>query len=71
MNEYRCKTCNGLIPDARAELGYTDTCVHHSEEVPHFGLMDYSHKTAGEVVIHRGGNEESIRRMNRIYRRSR
>lgn len=68
---YSCKVCDKEIPDGRVELGFTDTCVDHSMAKKHYGLMDYGHKTAGAVVIHRGGNEESIRRMQAVYRRKR
>lgn len=68
---YRCEVCDEVIPEGRVELGYTDRCKNHSNAVRHYGLMDYSHKTAGSVVIHRGGNKESIRRMQAVYRRKR
>jgi adenylate kinase family enzyme len=32
-NSARCPTCNVLIPEGRAELGY-QTCVKHSDEKP-------------------------------------
>lgn len=78
--KFTCKHCGVEIPKARVKLGYTETCVNHSDEVAHMGLQEFGHKTAGYAVIIRGGRlnqdervdrEEQIRRARRAYERGR
>ena len=67
-----CSQCFCVIPQARLDAipGCT-TCVNCSSTKPYFGLMDFSHKTAGSVVIVDGNDKESIRRMKMVYERKR
>jgi hypothetical protein len=67
-----CVNCFRVIQEARLQaLPGCTTCVDCSSTPKHFGLMDFSHKTAGSVVIVDGGDKESIRRMKMVYERKR
>ena len=71
----RCQTCNCLIDSDRVEyleeVKADPTCVAHSKTTAKVTLMDYSHKTAGSVVVIDGGDKEQIRLARRVYHRSR
>jgi hypothetical protein len=62
--------CGEPIPQERAEFGF-NTCVKHSSAKPSVGFMSYGHKTAGEVVIISGNDEEQKRIARRCYERKR
>jgi len=67
-----CVHCSTEIPSTRLEiLPYTTSCVSCSEKNPPkvVARMIYNHKTAGEVIIAKGG--ENVRRLEREYWRSR
>ena len=67
-----CVHCSTEIPFARLEiLPDTTSCVSRSEKNPPkvVARMIYNHKTAGEVIIAKGG--ENVRRLEREYWRSR
>tara|TARA_R100000734_G_C3296779_1_gene87857 strand:+ start:572 stop:790 length:219 start_codon:yes stop_codon:yes gene_type:complete len=72
MSDKYCADCGRKISDLRATLvpesPYCIVCAddHISEKV---GFMDYSHKTAPELVIVSGS--ENIRRAKRVNERSR
>jgi hypothetical protein len=68
----RCNDCNTLIPKERLSVvPDTEHCIdcvdNHTK--PKRGLMDYSHKTAGEVVFVDG--KHNWNRANAVYRRQR
>lgn len=76
----RCKECGDEIPQERIDIlnekGWPLHCVRCSKVQPAVVLMDYAHKTAGEVVVipnNQDGtnNEELVRIAKRAYRRSR
>jgi len=50
MKHY-CKVCDKEIPEKRAALGYTTTCVEHSETFKYVGFVAASGKTDYEVSI--------------------
>ena len=67
-----CIHCSTEIPSARLEvLPDTSSCVSCSEKNPPnvVARMIYNHKTAGEVIIAKGG--ENVRRLNREWARAR
>ena len=67
-----CDTCNAVIPPARIEaLPNTTTCVACSRVTTFVGFMDWSHKTAPELVIVNSSDSENLRRARRINERSR
>lgn len=67
-----CETCNKPIPYERLEaLPKTTTCVEHSREAGYVGVMNYAHKTAGEVAMVKSDNEEAVRQLWRGYHRGR
>jgi hypothetical protein len=68
----KCIHCFQPITAERIDsLGHVKVCVNCSQTPKHFGLMDFSHKTAGTVVIVNGNEKESIRRMKNAYTRKR
>jgi hypothetical protein len=67
----QCVTCGDTISDIRLAALDTNICIKCSKVPKVFGLMDYSHKTAGAIVIVDGGDRESIRRMKNVYTRKR
>jgi hypothetical protein len=67
-----CDTCNAVIPSARLEaLPHTTTCVKCSRSTTFVGFMDWSHKTAPELVMVDSADSENLRRARRISERSR
>ena len=68
----RCEHCKIPIPFGRLELlPDTTTCVKHSTEAGYVGVNIFAHKTAPEVMMVKGDNEESVRQMWRAYHRKR
>jgi hypothetical protein len=67
-----CDTCNCVIPPARLEaLPNTTTCVGCSRVTTFVGFMDWSHKTAPELVVVNRSDTENLRRAQRINARAR
>jgi len=67
-----CVHCSIEIPSARLEvLPDATSCVSCSQKNPPkvVARMIYNHKTAGEVIIAKGG--ENVRRLEREYWRAR
>lgn len=50
MSKY-CKVCQKEIPPKRVQLGYTETCVEHSDTFKYTGFVASSGKTDYEVSI--------------------
>jgi hypothetical protein len=70
----KCEKCGNTIPKERAkflnEFGRPPHCASCSEENKTMTLMEYSHKTAGEIVIVPNDPEAKRKAMN-AYRRTR
>lgn len=70
----KCVVCNVVLDEDRIEfltlVKRKPTCVNHSTEQKKLALMDYGHKTAGQIVV-LPTDKESIRRAFRVYHRSR
>lgn len=68
----RCNSCDQPIPPARLEaLPSAEYCVECADNHTPIkrGLMDYSHKTAGEVMFIDG--RHNWNRADAVYRRKR
>jgi len=50
MSKY-CKVCQQAIPERRVKLGYTDTCVEHSNAFKYVGVVAASGKCDYEISI--------------------
>ena len=50
MKKY-CKVCQGLIPEARVKLGYSKTCVDHSNAFKYVGFVAGTNKVDYEISI--------------------
>lgn len=46
-----CKVCQQEIPEKRVALGYTDTCVNHSNTFKYVGFVAGSGKADYEISI--------------------
>jgi len=67
-----CDCCDTVIPSARLEaLPDTTTCVRCSQATTFVGFMDWSHKTAPELVMVDSADSENLRRARRISERAR
>ena len=72
MTTRLCSICHQTINPIRIEIiPDTHTCVNCSTTEKVVGFMDWSHKTAPELIILNPQNKEDIRRADRINRRSR
>ena len=63
MKHY-CKVCQEVIPAKRVELGYTDTCVTHSNTFKYVGFIASKGKVDYEVSIVR--DEETAKHMQKL-----
>lgn len=59
-----CKVCNNPIPEGRVKLGYTDTCVEHSNAFKYVGFVAGKGKVDYEINVVR--DEETARHMQRL-----
>jgi hypothetical protein len=59
-----CKVCNNPIPEGRVKLGYTDTCVEHSNAFKYVGFVAGNGKVDYEINVVR--NEETAKHMQRL-----
>lgn len=50
MKKY-CKVCEKQIPEGRIKLGYTKTCVEHSEAFKYVGFVAGTGEAEYEVSI--------------------
>jgi len=50
MKKY-CKVCQELIPEARVKLGYSETCVNHSNTFKYVGFVSGLNKVDYEISI--------------------
>jgi len=50
MKKY-CKVCQELIPEARVKLGYSETCVNHSNAFKYVGFVSGTNKVDYEISI--------------------
>lgn len=67
-----CDNCEKPIDlDRLRAMPDTVTCAEHSTEAGYVGVMNYAHKTAGEVAMVKSDNEEAVRQLWRGYHRGR
>jgi hypothetical protein len=59
-----CKVCNKEIPAKRVALGYTETCVEHSNAFKYVGVVAASGKCDYEISIIR--DKETAEHMQRL-----
>jgi len=59
-----CKVCNQPIPERRVKLGYSDTCVEHSNAFKYVGFVAGSGKVNYEVNVVR--DKETAEHMQRL-----
>lgn len=59
-----CKVCQKEIPEKRVQLGYTDTCVEHSNVFKYVGFVAGTNKVDYEIAIVK--NEESAKRIKKL-----
>lgn len=68
----KCMKCDCEIPAMRLEaLPNTTTCVGCSRVSSYVGFLDWSHKTAPEIVMIPSDQRENIRRAQAISERRR
>jgi hypothetical protein len=66
----QCTICKAEMPLERLECGFK-TCINCSNTKKVVGFMNYSHKTAAEVVIIPSTDTESVRRASNAFNRKR
>lgn len=59
-----CKVCDKVIPEGRVKLGYTDTCVEHSQAFKYVGFVAGSGKVDYEINVVR--DQETAEHMQRL-----
>jgi hypothetical protein len=64
MSRY-CKICQTSIPEGRVKLGYTDTCVEHSNTFKYVGFIAGANKVDYEVSIVR--DSETAEHMQKLF----
>ena len=68
----KCMKCDCEIPAMRLEaLPNTTTCVGCSRVASYVGFLDWSHKTAPEIVMIPSDQRENVRRAQAISDRRR
>jgi len=68
----KCMKCDCEIPAMRLEaLPNTTTCVGCSRVASYVGFLDWSHKTAPEIVMIPSDQRENVRRAQAISERRR
>jgi hypothetical protein len=68
----KCEKCGKAIPSARLDiLPDTQTCVGCSEVKAKVVYPVYSHKTAPEIIVVDGDNDEGLRLADRANQRAR
>jgi hypothetical protein len=63
MSKY-CRVCQKAIPERRVQLGYTTTCVEHSDTFKYVGVVAASGKCDYEISIIR--DKETAEHMQRL-----
>ena len=63
MSKY-CRVCQKAIPERRVKLGYTTTCVDHSDAFKYVGVVAASGKCDYEISIIR--DKETAEHMQRL-----
>ena len=59
-----CKVCDKAIPERRVKLGYTDTCVEHSQAFKYVGFVGGAGKVNYEISVVR--DQETAEHMQRL-----
>lgn len=62
-----CKVCEKEIPEARVKLGYTETCVDHSNAFKYVGFVSANSKVEYEVSIVR--DRDTAEHMHKLSER--
>ncbi len=60
-----CKVCQSVIPEGRVKLGYTETCVEHSNTFKYVGFIAGANKVDYEVSIVR--DSETAEHMQKLF----
>ena len=64
MTKKYCKVCDKQIPEARIKLGYTNTCVDHSNAFKYVGFVSGVNKVDYAISIVR--DPETADHMQRL-----
>jgi hypothetical protein len=65
---YYCLQCGKEIPLKRAKLGYTETCVDHSESKRYSGFIIEEDKECYEIhVVKDHEIAEQLQKLNKLY----
>jgi hypothetical protein len=59
-----CKVCSKEIPERRVQLGYSETCVEHSNTFKYVGFVSGANKVDYEISIIR--DKETAEHMHRL-----
>lgn len=60
-----CRVCQMVIPEGRVKLGYTETCVEHSNTFKYVGFIAGANKVDYEVSIVR--DSETAEHMQKLF----
>ena len=60
-----CKVCQEVIPQRRVELGYSETCVDHSNAFKYVGFVAGAGKVDYEISIVR--DKETAEHMKKLH----
>lgn len=60
-----CRVCQSVIPEGRVKLGYTETCVEHSNTFKYVGFIAGANKVDYEVSIVR--DSETAEHMQKLF----
>jgi hypothetical protein len=60
-----CRVCQTVIPEGRVKLGYTETCVEHSNAFKYVGFIAGANKVDYEVSIVR--DSETAEHMQKLF----
>jgi len=63
MSKY-CKVCEKQIPEGRVKLGYTETCVEHSQAFKYVGFVAGVGKVDYQINVVR--DKETAEHMQRL-----
>jgi hypothetical protein len=68
-----CAVCKTKMPIERLTVVGIATCINCTDQSGYTGFMNYSHKTAPEIVLIRNnrGNAEALRQARRANERKR
>lgn len=64
MKKY-CKVCSSEIPTKRVSLGYTETCVEHSQTFKYVGFVSSTSKVDYDISIAR--DKDTAEHMQKLF----